>query len=383
MSASLVGIVTLVWGCSHPALILTEVSTIEESGRVRRNGAHDGFRSGAEDDPVNGPQSGTEENARPGVPERWSSEARGPAPIRSQHPLVMIFLDFELRSASTQPAGQARLDTGITYTSMYQARESEDGRTVVSYDGEWAELALDFRYGISDRLEVFATLPFLYTTSGFLDSVVEDYHDAFSFNQDGRDLAPRDKFAVSLIHEGQTFYELEEDTFGIQDMPIGVAYAVLKEDATIPGLQIRGALELPTGKEEFGFGNGAIDAGLGFVVEKSLGIFTFILGGDYTWIQPTDAMKDAGVELNNLLGAFFNTEVRIGSKLSGLVGIDYLSQPLANMPLAENHRDQLLLVFGGAIQFGKNATLRLDFVEDLVRDVSPDFSGRLGIQIQF
>jgi len=295
----------------------------------------------------------------------------------------MMFLDFELRSAATQPAGQARLDTGVTYTSMYQTSQTEDGQTVVSYDGEWAELAVDFRYGITDRLEVFATLPFLYTTSGFLDSFVKDYHDALNFNQDGRDAAPNDQFAVSLVHEGQTVYELQENTFGIEDVPIGLAYAVLKEDAATPGLQLRAALELPTGKEEIGFGNGAIDAGVGFVVEKSLGIITLTLGGDYTWIQRTDAMKDAGVELNNLLGAFFNTEVRIGSRFSGLVALDYLSQPLANVPLAENHRDQLLLVFGGAFQLGRNAILRLDFAEDLVRDVSPDFSARLGVQIRF
>lgn len=366
VSASLVGFVTLVWGCTRPAAIPAEVSTTEDLKSQRRIDAEN------EDDPGN-------EHATP----RWSSEARGPAPLRSQHPLVMTFLDFELRGAGTEPAGHARLDAGVTYTSMYQFRVSDDGQSMVSYDGEWVELALDFRYGITDRLELFATLPFLYTTSGFLDSFIEDYHDILSFNQDGRDNAPSDQFAVKVVHEGHTVYELKEDTFGVEDIPIGLAFAVLQEDASVPGLQIRAALELPTGKPEYGFGNGGIDAGLGFVVEKSVGIFTFTLGGDYTWIQRSDAMKDAGVDVDNLLGAFFSTEVRLGSRLSGLVALDYLSQPLTGVPLAENHRDQLLLVFGGAVQLGPAVIARLDFVEDLVRDVSPDFSGRLGVEIRF
>ena len=100
----------------------------------------------------------------------WSSPD-GPFPFRSQHPLQMTFLDFEMRGARTLDPGRVRLDVGFTYTSMFQTRQ--DTNSGVIYDGEWGQVALDLRLGVLEGLEVFAGLPFLYTTSGFLDSFLQ------------------------------------------------------------------------------------------------------------------------------------------------------------------------------------------------------------------
>jgi len=293
----------------------------------------------------------------------------------------MTFLDFEARSASTTPQGKVKLDTSLIYTSMFQVRQRSTA--YIEFDGEWVRAEVDLRVGLTDRLEAFVSVPYMYTSSGFLDSTIENYHDLMNFNQDGRDKAPRNQFKVLLQNRGRVVYRLQEDQAGFGDIPVGLAYALLKEDAKTPGLLIRGALELPTGDEEDGFGNGRYDVGLGLVAEKSLGRFTFASGIDYTWIHRPGIMKGSDVKLDNLLGAFLTTEVRLFSSLSFLAALDFLSQPLGDIPLSETRRNQLMLSVGGALDLGSGTVFRFDITEDLVPDVSPDFSLRAGLDLRF
>ena len=80
--ALFLGLLALVWGCAHPARSAPREKTDDE----------DTFSL-----PV----------------------VRGPTPHRSQHPLLMTFLDFENRSAATTPPGEVTLKTSLVYTSMF------------------------------------------------------------------------------------------------------------------------------------------------------------------------------------------------------------------------------------------------------------------------
>ncbi|MBN2491516.1 MAG: DUF3187 family protein [Planctomycetes bacterium] len=356
LAATILAIEGLCWGCAGPILQPFEAMRASEQGA---------------------PTRGEKAEAR--------LQPYGPAPHRSLHPLLMAFLDFEQRGARTAAAGRAHLEFGVSYTSMYQSSASPDGQSVALFDGEWARPELDFRFGLTDRLEFFAAVPFLYTTSGFLDSFVETYHDAFRLSQGNRDLAPSNRFGVRLVYDGKTIYALAEDRFGLGDIPIGLALSLVEEapDSIWPGLLARGAVELPTGSARRGFGNGKYDLGVGLVAEKTIGILTVAAGADYTWIRRPDSMKGSGAGLEDLVGAFVSGEVRLGQGLSALAALDYLSQPLSGVPLRAARRDQLMLSLGGAIELGHGTRLRVDFIEDIIQDVSPDFSLRLGLEMRF
>ncbi len=305
----------------------------------------------------------------------------GPAPIRSAHPVTMTLLDFEVRSARTQAAGEIGWDVSVDYTSMFQLR-AENG-TTVSFDGEWTRVEFDLRFGITDRLEVFAAVPILYTSSGFLDATIEGYHDLFDFNQDGRDENPRDQFAAEISKNGTVAWRLEEDRLGFGDVPVGLAFAAVREDDVAPGVLLRGAVEIPVGRESAGFGNGELDVGIGVVVEKTLGPITATLGGDWAWVGRPRSMDGTGVDLEDFGAAFAHVEVGITDALRGLVGLDYTGQSLRGLDVREGTRDQLMLSIGGALRIGERTAVRFDFTEDLIGDVSPDFTARLGISVGF
>lgn len=305
----------------------------------------------------------------------------GPAPIRSAHPVTMTLLDFEIRSARTQAAGAFGWDLSVDYTSMFQ--QSEANGSSVSFDGEWTRVEFDVRFGLTDRLELFAAVPILYTSSGFLDATIEGYHDLFDFNQDGRDQNPRDQFAAEITKNGNLAWRLEEDRLGFGDVPIGLAFAAVREDASTPGVLVRGAVEIPVGRESAGFGNGEFDGGIGVVVEKRLGPVTTTLGGDWTWVGRPRSMAGTGVDLEDFGAAFAHVEIGITDALRGLVGLDYTGQSLRGLHVPEGSRDQLMLSVGGALRIGERTAVRFDFTEDLIGDVSPDFTARLGISVGF
>lgn len=306
----------------------------------------------------------------------------GPLRYRTQHPLTMTFLDFESRSANTVGAGRVEVDSQLSYTSMFQTNVAPGASA--NFDGEWAEFSVHLRVGLTDRIELFATVPVRYTSSGFLDDFVEGYHDTFGLLQDGRDRFPSDQYAAQYDYDGRTIYRLREDTLGLGDVPIGIACRLVDEGDVVPAILGRVAIELPTGNEDDGFGNGQIDAGAGVVLEKSIGRFTIAAGADYTIIREASRMRGSGVDLDPLLGAFLSTELRLTTGFSAIVGLDYLSQPLSGFGrIKEARRDQLSLLIGGAFDLGGGAALGIDFVEDIVGDVGPDFTARVGLRFSF
>ena len=119
------------------------------------------------------------------------------------------------------------------------------------------------------------------------------------------------------------------------------------------------------------------------VVGKSLGPFTLTGGADYTWIQPSRTTEDAGVHVRDLVGGFLHGEVRLTSWLALNAALDFLSQPITGIDLRETKRDQLLIAAGGVIGLSRHTHLRFDFIEDLIADVSPDFSVRLGLDLRW
>ena len=121
----------------------------------------------------------------------------------------MTYLDFAIRDARTTPEGQVRLDSGVTYTSMYQESSTEDGTAWAVLDGEWVRTEFDLRAWASPTGSRLCDLytPSLTDRSLHLERVSGPFHrvtdhDAFGFRQDNRDNVPHDKFQVEILKDG-------------------------------------------------------------------------------------------------------------------------------------------------------------------------------------
>ena len=334
------------------------------------------------------PLPGADVAAPPQLSEQ-SSERRDLQPLESRGPLMMrvdapIFLIFpRLPSTNATPPKHSHSETYFTvhYSSLF--RDHEQGNNSIRMDGEILQAELHSRFGLGDRSELFVTIPTLYGTSGFLDEFIEDYHDLISFPQDGRDLNPDDQFGFFHQHRGTLAYSLKEDRLQIGDISIGGGWLALQETEQLPAVQLRGAVQLPTGDEEDGFGSGGIDAVIGVALEKRFG--TWFLHGllDHSILGGSDRFDDAGLDDQNTWTGQLALEKQVGQRVSLLAQLRYETTPLGSSEPEESNDSGFLYSLGLFADLTQQTRLQLAFTEDINGKSIQDFTATAGLVFQF
>jgi len=309
----------------------------------------------------------------PGPAEDPRPVVRGPLPGRVQHPLALTQLAFRPRRAAVLDAGERRFGALVAYSSIEEIRSRGGQRA--AFDGELLRAVASVRQGLSDGTDVEVELPLMLTTSGFLDSFIESWHTFFFLPDGGRDLHDDDQYAMELSDGPALLYRLEEDQVGIGDVPVFFTTRLRAEDESGPALAWRFGIELPTGSEGRGFGNGAIDLGLGLLFERSRGRFTATGGIDYRVPgQSTLFREAAGHELSERLGLELGGEYRWSDGCSLLAQLVWVSPLVRSVALEEIDHAMADLGLGAAWDVGADSSLALSFHEDLVSATGPDFS---------
>lgn len=299
---------------------------------------------------------------------------RGPIPTRNMQPLATTLLTLRPRRAEILAAGEVETRVIGAYASIEEV-QLEEGEDTVAFDAELGQLALAARVGIADVLDLELELPFLYTTSGFLDEMVQVFHDTLALPDGGRDEQPDDQYEVELASAGEELYTLEEDRLGIQDVPIRLALRLREEDASGPGIAARFGLELPTGDETTGFGNGALDWGLGFVLEQSLGRWTLNAGADYVFPGQPPGFEDSDRHrLEDHLDLELGVEYRWSSSVSLLMQTTWTERLVDTLPYEEIAREVFDLGLGVGVDTGERSSLTVSIHEDLVSATGADFT---------
>lgn len=256
--------------------------------------------------------------------------------------------------------------------------EKEEGAEALLLDGETQRYALRYAgtWG-GDRGDWNIELPLLHTGGGFLDGLIEDWHDVFSLPDGGRRDAPRDRYRYVYVRDGVTLLDAQEGGTNLGDVQLGAGWALR------PGLMLRGLVKLPTGDEdELAGGN--------------LGAATWL---DWAWPLPEDArvagFLSAGVSVNEDADALESLQENVipfgglGLALQLLPSLQALSQLYAHAPLYDDtqisalERAGLQFTLGGRWCPGAGpACMELSFQEDLMVGSSPDFSLRLALGLQ-
>ena len=305
---------------------------------------------------------------------------RGPLPTRNQHPVSLTFLHMRPRKAATQPKGKVGVALDAAYSSIFEVSQEPGER--VAFDGETLRAAARFRYGVSNAVDVEVELAALYTTSGFLDSFIDEFHNATGLPDAGRLSSDRNQYEMRLRRNGQEIYNLEEDRVGFADLPIVVTGSLRKEDENGPGLALRGGIELPTGSEGRGYGNGEIDYGVGFLFERSVTRWTFTAAADVVFPGQPDGWEEAGVDVRELYSLQAGVELRATDRLSWLAQVFWTSPITRDFDSEEFSREILDLALGFAVDTG-GPRVYGGFQEDLVAATGPDFGVFLGVSWGF
>ena len=272
-------------------------------------------------------------------------------------------------------AGQLRTEVNLEITNEFhqQVRAAEQ----IDLDYERAQLNLNLTYGIKNDLAVGLLLPYISNSGGFMDSLIENWHDLFGLPQGGRDDAPRDEFNISYQSATDNLL-IDETDKGIGDISLFLDKQLLISDQQ--NLQVRGLLKLPTGDEDQLFGSGGYGASLSLhgsrqFAEKWQGYG--MLGLAY--LEDSEVLT---AQQNNLVGNAVLGIAWLPTQKFGLSAqLDLNSQVYDDTDLDALSGKAGVLNITANYQLTEKSSIHFGFNEDVInKDAAPDFGINLGFR---
>lgn len=292
-----------------------------------------------------------------------ASAFEGPLWSKNQFPLMLPAISPYPDEAATENSWALNL----SYSSVFLLGTSSEW--VVNADMEMTEVTFRYRRTLETSLEVGLDIPVLAFTSGFLDGLLDSYHDAFGFPDYGRSSRPENEFLYQVSREGAPVIKGSNGSIGLGDIRLTLKQVLRHED---PVISVKAEVELPTGDGRKGFGNENVDAALALLLDKRLGQhvqahFNLGLGvpGHYKGYQT--------VSLKGFLFGGVAVEAAPWDRLS-LIGQVFLQQsPWRTTGIPEVDDVGVLLTLGGRYRLGPGS-LEISLTEDLNTTAVPDFT---------
>ena len=218
-----------------------------------------------------------------GAPAGW--QTLGLMRVRDMTPFGIARLDMLPAHAVPATPGTFAFEVNVSYQNTWALSENvkdylaargiergeigtQDIAAIVAlpgdayvFDGELGLVDLTLHYRVSRHFGVYATIPYHTFQGGFLDSTIEDFHDAVGFGSAGRELAPRNRFlALGSLERGTVVIdETPNNEFG--DPVFGLRYSLTSSPSRY-NVVIEGAAKLAlvdsdsrlvsTGRDDFG-----------------------------------------------------------------------------------------------------------------------------------
>jgi len=245
----------------------------------------------------------------------------------------------------------------------------------VYIDGESYRFQLNLRYGVFDRFEIGCDLPVISHQGGFLDSLIEGWHDFFGLPNADREDYPQDQLKYTYRNGGVEAVNVDEPVTGFGDMMLSLGYQLYeKRDTHLRSLALRSAIKLPTGKSEDLLGSCGTDLSLRIegTDSKSLAAIRSTLFGSMgvLYMSDSDVLDDKRSD-----AAGFGT-AGIGFKLSRKIDlktqVDFHTPFYQDSALTELGDASAQLVLGGTFHLTDRFMVDLALSEDIIVDTSPD-----------
>lgn len=179
--------------------------------------------------------------------------AQGGIPTRNHRATSLLFLRFE-PAAPALSSGQKELS--------YRYVNANDFRSLGSVfeDYEISRFSVVFRQAIGNDKEWFVEAPLVSRGGGFMDSLIDWWHaNVLQWGGTDRDLYPKYQSRLFLFGE----YEKGAAT-GLGDVTVGIRQSFGN------GIDVRAALEFPTGSKSSFLGSGGLDFGVSIDYFKKL-----------------------------------------------------------------------------------------------------------------
>jgi hypothetical protein len=294
-----------------------------------------------------------------------SSEAlsfEGPLQINNLYPIFLHADQPYLEKAAMENS----MSLSLSHSSTYTVEESPEW--TISLDMEITELSFRYKRTIKKLFEFDLDIPVLIFSKGFMDGFLEDYHDAFSFPDYGREDRPKNDFLYEVRRDGNLIIRGKSGT-RLGDIRLAVKKPLLSADDYT--LSVKGDIEVPVSSAKKGYSNGSLDAGISLLFDKSISDST-VTYWNLGAVFPGDVRGHENVDLRNFINGGFAVETELKKNLSLLVQLHGQSDIYPDTGISAVDGKAFFIAFGGRYYSG-NKNYELSLTEDLNTTGAPDF----------
>ncbi|MGE3165693.1 MAG: DUF3187 family protein [Planctomycetota bacterium] len=310
-----------------------------------------------------------------------------PLTVRNQHPAQLTAL-----LPGGRPVRAERPLAGVAAASLSWSNLwvlSDDGRDRVFYDAELLTATFGARVGLLPGVDLEFRVPVLHAGGGALDSWIESYHRLLGSPNSQRSDHPRNRFRVdaSRAQAGGGFataYRLDSGGVRLGDIPLIVTWFLFESTrARALSVGIRGGLELPTGQESAGLGNGGVDSSLGCVAGFECGPWAAFAWADHTWLHRARRAELAGLSYPGLYSAGVGAELGFAGGWSLVAQLQWEQSVLRRLDQENARRGHLLAWFGARARLSERLSAEFAVGEDLSPSTAPDITVTSGLAWRF
>ena len=125
-----------------------------------------------------------------------ASSFEGPLQVNNLYPLFLHADQPYLEKADIENS----MSFSLSHSSTYTVKESP--KWVINLDMEITKFTFRYKRIIKNLFEFDLDIPVLIFGAGFLDGVLEDYHNTFGFSDYGRSDRPHNEFLYEVRRDG-------------------------------------------------------------------------------------------------------------------------------------------------------------------------------------
>jgi hypothetical protein len=274
-------------------------------------------------------------------------------------------------------AAHATLAGSSSFGWRQSAEGNEPSYRAFLADAESWTLAVSAAYGATDDLDVGLRVPVMWRGGGFMDSMIDLFHEATGTLDNMRPDFAKDQYIVDgTLEDGRPWSWTEDDGAGLGNLEAFARWRFLDGGRDGLSAALHAQATVPTGTGPFR--TGGVAAGLQVVAaHRFLRVFDFYAGAGGTWFSETEV---DGVEYEPFrASAFAALEWRCLRWASLFAQLQWGSRLVTNVHLFPG--TQLYLNFGAKIDLSPGTVLELGFTENLEDQQSTsDFGVWFGLE---
>lgn len=285
------------------------------------------------------------------------------------NPTIQI---FGLPSLKNQLIGkQGTIELELEQQVANYASQSIQESEAITLDGESSRTSINASYALSNHSQISLSIPYIRHSSGYLDSLIYNWHDTFGLPQGERTKETNDNINIHYLRGSQTVISQQRTRSGIGDIRIKYGYSLPFHERE---LVLQGEIKLPTGDIDHLTGSEGTDLSLGLMVNDTNTLekqnIRFWYGAAVSYLE--DAKSPFSENQNNTvysgrtgLGWSVTKSITLKTQLDAHSAVYDSDTPELGDPA-------LMLTLGGDIYFSPRYRLELSGVEDIMIDTSPD-----------